>query len=161
MGWVEGGGDMRSLFTWWCRTRFSGEEDQSSHAQRKSSVHWPSNLKMKDVNMCQKLHIPHHNEMHIAQKHPPMLLSVNEESIELLRDYHFEAWTLLFQELSWNLLVISRFLNHSLHFLYPQWILLMSPSQNAERSLRIHTHTVSFLICCSSIYDGVKCLKKL
>lgn len=39
--------DMRSLFTWWCRTRFSGEEDQSSHAQRKSSVHCPQTWRWK------------------------------------------------------------------------------------------------------------------
>lgn len=58
------------------------------HTDRKELT---SNLKMKDGNMRQKLHIAHHNEMHIAQKHPPMLFSVNEDSIEPLRNYHVGA----------------------------------------------------------------------
>lgn len=48
-----------------------------THKERAQSIA----LKPEDER-CQ--HVP-------EAPHPPMLLSVNEESIELLRDYHFEA----------------------------------------------------------------------
>ena len=110
-----------------------------------------SDLRMKDVNMCQKLHAPRGNEMHIPQKHPPRISTVNEEmkyrALERLScrsRSHLTA--LLFQELRWNLLVISSFLHHSLHVFYAsQWIFLMSSSQKIEHSLHIHILFFFFL----------------
>lgn len=47
-------------------------------------------MKMKDVNMCQQLHIPHLNEIH-TETSAHAAVCVNEQSIELSRDYKAKA----------------------------------------------------------------------
>lgn len=83
--------DIHRIYSFWGTGHFKRRVRSIHKNTRKEFSPLATNPKMKDVNMCQQLYITHHNEMHPSLKHPPMLFTVNEISIEHLRDYHAEA----------------------------------------------------------------------